>query len=125
MRAVPHLRSLDSTLAVWREGYEFIRTRSQRLQSDVFRGRLLGRPAVFMTGAAAAELFYDASRFRRAGALPALVQQTLIGRGGVQGLDGAAHSERKALFMTLMSRGALEHFVELADSHWMEELRRW
>jgi fatty-acid peroxygenase len=125
LAAIPHLKSIDSTLAVWREGYEFIRRRSHRLQSDVFRGRLLGKPAVFMTGAAAAELFYDPSRFRREGAVPLLVQKTLFGRGGVQGLDDAEHTERKALFMGLMSRGALQHFIALADSRWMEESRRW
>jgi fatty-acid peroxygenase len=122
---VPHIDSLDSSIAVLREGYEFIGRQSRRLQSDVFRGRLMGKSTIFMTGARAAELFYDTSRFRRSDALPLLVQKTLFGRRGVQTLDDAQHRERKALFMELMTRGQLQQFVELAEAEWLRAIEGW
>lgn len=34
--------------------------------------------------------------------MPGRIQKTLLGEGGVQGLDGAAHQHRKKMFMSLM-----------------------
>ncbi len=56
-----------------------------------------------MTGPEAARLFCDPNLFVRQGAMPKAIQKTLLGEGGVQGLDGRPHRHRKHLFMSLMS----------------------
>lgn len=95
MPEMPRGTRLDSTLALLRDPYGFIARRSRRFQSEVFETRLLLRETICMTGPRAAELFYDEERFMRRGATPGRIQDTLFGRGGVQGLDGTAHRHRK------------------------------
>jgi len=125
MTDTPRAPLPDSTLPLVIEGYEMIRRRRRFLKADVFQGRLLLEPTIFMGGAAAAELFYDESRFSRADAAPALVLKTLFGEGGVQGLDDEAHRARKGMFMSLMTRAALERFVPMLTDAWEERLERW
>lgn len=125
MTDVPSLRAIESGAALLRDGYTFIHRRSQLFHSDVFCGRLLGQPVIFMTGSESARVFYDAERFRRADAVPLLVQETLFGRGGVQVLDGEAHRERKAAFMSLMTPSNLERFVDIAEREWRSAVSRW
>lgn len=108
MTAIPALRIPDSTLAFRRDPYRFVSRGCDSRQSDVVRGRLMLRPAIFMRGPRAAELFYDRDRFRRAGAVPGRIRKVLFGEGGVQGLDGPAHAERKALFMDMMTPERLD-----------------
>lgn len=40
--------------------------------------------------------------FVRQGAMPVAVQNTLVGRGGVQGLDDESHRNRKQLFLSIV-----------------------
>ena len=56
-----------------------------------------------MTGPDAAELICDPERFVRRGAMPDAVTKTLLGKGGVQALDGEAHRARKHMLMSLMN----------------------
>ena len=116
---------LDSTLALKREPYRFISERCRQLDSDVFETRLLLRPAICMSGPAAAELFYDENRFVRSGAAPAALQKTLFGRGGVQSLDGAAHRSRKQLFLELVTPPEVARLVAVTEAHWRRTLPRW
>src|SRR5699024_8151120 len=67
-----------------------------------------------------AELFYDNTRFRRSDAAPARVNKTLFGEGGVQGLDGDAHKNRKAMFMSLMDNKAMDEIERLTERYWHE-----
>src|SRR3546814_13725949 len=53
-------------------------------------------------------LFYDQSRFTRHGAMIGRIQKTLLGKGGVQGLDNEAHRHRKKMFMSLMTPERIE-----------------
>lgn len=93
---IPRAPGFDNSLALLSEGYEFISRRCDRLDSNLFRTRLMLRPFVCMRGEDMARLFYDEERFIREGAAPLRVKQTLFGNGGVQGLDGAAHRDRKS-----------------------------
>ncbi|MEZ5650868.1 MAG: cytochrome P450 [Burkholderiaceae bacterium] len=105
--------------------YRYVSAQCRRLDSDLFTARLALEPAVFMSGADAAACFYDASRFRREGAAPEALLATLFGRGGVQGLDGERHRQRKALFVELTSGervDALAHRFRLALRTAMREL---
>tara|TARA_R100001369_G_scaffold49810_2_gene76568 strand:+ start:243 stop:476 length:234 start_codon:yes stop_codon:yes gene_type:complete len=67
-----------------------------------------------MSGPEAARLFYDSSRFMRHGAMPKAIQKTLLGQGGVQGLDDEAHRHRKQPFMTPMTHECIEHLLQTA-----------
>lgn len=120
----PRLASPDSTLAMWLEGYPFVARRAARFHSDVFRGRLFGRPAIFVRGADAAAVFYSAS-LTRADAAPPRVVRSLFGQGGVQTLDGDEHERRKAAFMSLMTREHIDRFLALAEEGWRAAADRW
>ena len=112
-RPIPRDESFDATLALIRDPYEFVRKRSQRHGSDLFETRLLLRRTVCMIGPEAARLFYDQDRFVRRGAMPERIRSTLLGRGGVQGLDDAAHRHRKRMFMALMTPERIARLGEM------------
>ncbi|TWT90376.1 Fatty-acid peroxygenase [Pseudobythopirellula maris] len=95
----------EATLALAAEPYDFISRQCSRFGTDVFATRLLLRKTLCMTGPDAARLFYDDSKFRRAGAAPGALTKTLLGRGGVQGLDGESHRRRKAMFLSMTDDG--------------------
>ncbi|WP_433282895.1 cytochrome P450 [Micromonospora sp. CA-244673] len=125
MSTIPSDRSPESTLAFLREGYRFVGTRCDRLGSDIFQTRLLLEPTVCLRGRPAAELFYDNERFVRRGAMPMRGQRTLTGVGGVQGLDGAEHRNRKAMFMSIMTPAAVRHLGQLFDDEWRARIPAW
>jgi fatty-acid peroxygenase len=95
-------RTPDGTLGLLRDGYRWASGVCQAAGRDVVRTRLLLRPAVLLRGAALAERFYGPGLVRQ-GAAPRRLQRTLFGVGGVQGLDGAAHRHRKAVFVSLLA----------------------
>jgi fatty-acid peroxygenase len=125
MRASPRDRSPDSTIALARDGYRFFAKRRQRYASDLFQTRLLFRPTVCMAGREAATIFYDAERFERRNAAWRRVRRTLVGEGGVQGLDGDAHRCRKRMLMSIMTPGGIRELVELFTTDWDASLDRW
>lgn len=92
----------DRTVALLADPYRFISRKCDELGSDGFETRLLLKQTVCIRGPEAAEAFYDPSRFYRHGAMPSPVRKTLLGEGGVQGLDGERHQRRKAMFLALM-----------------------
>lgn len=103
MTTMPQEPTLDATDRLLRDPYRYIVTRCRRYGSDAFGTRLLLRPTICMSGPEAAALFYDEGRFARQGAMPEPVRATLLGKGGVQGLDDEEHRHRKALFVSLMT----------------------
>ncbi|GGO33368.1 cytochrome P450 [Deinococcus humi] len=120
-----HSRFGDSTLAFLRDGYAFILRRSERAQADVFQTRLLMLPVTCLHGEQAAQLFYDQERFERRGAAPARAQKTLLGEGGVQGLDDEAHRVRKQMFMSLMTPERLRDLTNLTTTQWHASVVKW
>lgn len=115
----------DSSLAFAAQGYEFIGRLCDRQRSDAVPTRLLLRRTVVMRGPEAARLFYDDRLFRRHGAMPLRVRRTLVGEGGVQGLDGAQHRSRKAMFLELLTPEAAQEVAALFVTHWRARLPRW
>jgi fatty-acid peroxygenase len=88
--------------------------------------RLLGRPALFVRGTEGVELFYDESRIRRHGAMPAVVQETLFGHGSVHSLDGADHRHRKSTFVDVLYDDAqVARLMPLLETEWRAELAAW
>src|SRR5699024_6346235 len=122
---LPRDTSLDSTLALLREGYDFVSRRCDRYQSNVFETRLMLRKAWCMRGAEAARLFYDDERFTRKNAMPPMTLRLLQDKGSVQTLDSRAHQHRKGMFMTLLDSEAVRHLADAFDLEWTAQLRQW
>ncbi|PSL42729.1 fatty-acid peroxygenase [Salsuginibacillus halophilus] len=114
---VPKAKGVDNTMALINEGFEFLRTRRQQLESDIFETRLLGKKTVCMGGAEAAEIFYDEEKFYRKNAVPKVLKKSLLGNG-VHGMDGSAHKHRKQMFLSMMTPERLEAMKDIA----LEEL---
>lgn len=125
MPALPQDSLPEATLAFRRDPYRYISRRCARLGSDAFQTRLLLERATCVTGAEAARLFYDEARFRRKNAIPDRVRLVLFGQGGVQGLDGAPHRHRKALFLEMMTPESLAQIEELTRSELKARLLLW
>lgn len=125
MLRIPRDKSAESSLALLREGYTFISSRCDRYQSDIFQARLLLQNTLCMRGEAAARLFYDGERFQREGAIPMMLQKTLLGQGSVMALDGEAHRVRKGLFMSLMGAENIAELARLTTEGWQAAIGEW
>lgn len=125
MAGIPKDNTLDSTPTLLSDGYNFIRNRCEELNSDVFETRLMLKKTICMRGEEAAKVFYDTERFERKKAAPKRLQKTLFGKGGVQGMDGEAHQNRKKMFMSLMSPESIERLISLMDNQWENYLKKW
>lgn len=116
---------LDRTALLLWEGYRFLSRRRERYDAGIFETRLWGRRTICLVGAEAARLLYDEELFERAGVLPRPVQRTLVGEGGVQGLDGSPHRHRKAMFRDALAGRSLESLTILTGSAWDEAIATW
>ena len=127
MAAAPLPRDdrFDATLALKRDPYRYISRRARELGTDCFETRVLLRPTLCLTGRDAAQLFYDPQRFQRGGAAPSALQKTLFGVGGVQGLDGEAHAQRKQLFLSLTTDTQIADLAEISAEGWRRAAARW
>lgn len=120
------MADLDQTLAVALKGYAWLPDLRRRSSGCPVRTRVLGQPAVGVSGPAAARFFYAAGNLERHTALPELVVRTLFGRGAVHTLDQTAHRHRKALFTALLldSDGA-QRLAEQAGREFDVAAARW
>jgi fatty-acid peroxygenase len=122
--AIPRERTPDSSLALVREGYEFVTNRCRRHGTDTFATRLMLRPVVCMQGAEAARFFTETPMTRR-GAIPrpllALVQDV----GSVATLDGERHRCRKRMFLEMMTDAELARLERISDAGWRLAGERW
>lgn len=116
--SAPQATALDSTLALLADPYRYIGRLCAGQGAPAVAGRLLLQPAVFLSGAAAARMFYEAPQLVRQGAAPEPLLATLLGRAGVQTLDGAPHRHRKALFLDLAGAAAVPALRALAAERW-------
>lgn len=123
---MPQDNTIDGTLSLlFSDGYDFIRKRCARLQTDIFQTRLLLEKTICVQGEAWARHFYDSARFKRAGAVPSRIKKTLFGEGGVQGMDGEGHEHRKSMFMSLMAPERIQELLRLSSGEWQRFARRW
>ena len=125
MPEIPRDTQAESSLSLLGEGYSFIPSRCHRLGTDIFQVRLLMQNTICMSGEEAAKLFYDEQLFQREHAAPRMLQKTLFGQGGVQGLDDEAHRHRKRLFMSLLSGDAVVELVGLHEANWHAAIGTW
>ena len=126
----------DSSVAFLADGYLFGHRRFERLGTDVFRTRLLGRPVTLFRGTSAVRSFYEGDRFTRVGAVPRSVVHSLQDVGSVQTLTGYPHHVRKSLFTKLLldgerSTALVDAFSGRWDAAWAEaaghtiDVRTW
>lgn len=86
MTEIPRDNALDSTTALFFDGYRFIAHRCRRYRSDIFITRLLLQKTVCLSGEEWARTFYSDARFSRSEAAPqrhetlAAVRSTYIRR---------------------------------------------
>lgn len=123
--AIPREKGLDNSLTLLREGYNYIPGRRSQFRSDIFQTRLLGQQVTCIGGKEAAEVFYDNEKFRRKGAAPSRIQQSLFGKNGVQTLDGTVHKHRKELFMSLMAADRIKDLMEINNKQWEIAVNNW
>ncbi|WP_226038546.1 cytochrome P450 [Aquibacillus saliphilus] len=122
---IPHDKKLDNSLTLMQEGYLFISNRVERYHSDIFEARLMGQRVICMSGAQAAEIFYDDKKFQRKGAAPKRVQKTLFGENAIQSMDDDAHIHRKLLFISLMTPPQQERLASMVMEHWTASITEW
>lgn len=122
---LPNIKTADSTIALLRDPYRYIARRAAELGEDGFETRLLLRRTTCMTGVEAAGVFYDPARFQRAGAAPPPLPKTLFGQGGVQGLDGEDHRQRKAMFLQIAQPDRVEALAEAVTREWQRAVDDW
>jgi fatty-acid peroxygenase len=125
----------DRTLDILVKGYPAIsqmRAAASRYEglsetgvADGVEVSLLGGKTLCVGGPAGVRLFYDETLTTRSGALPGPVRSVLFGDGAVHGLDGGAHRQRKALFLSLLGPKAAEDLALIADRRWQVAVRRW
>lgn len=116
---------MDSTLGVLFTGYPYFLEKFREQEADIYETRVLLKKAIAMKGEEAAEIFYDTSKFKRAGAAPTRLQKTLFGVGGVQGLDDEEHHHRKALFMKFMNRESINRLERHFNTYWLQAMEKW
>lgn len=125
LRKMPREKSLDSSLLLLMEGYRFIQIRCCKYQSDIFQTRLLGKKVICMSGKEAARIFYNDNYFKRKGVAPKRIQKTLLGKGGIQGLDGVAHDCRRQLFLSIMTPENMKVLIHYIREQWNYNSIRW
>ena len=125
LHGVPRTKEFDSTLRLLSEGYPFIGRRCAALGSDIFATRLMGRPAICVSGPEAARMFWQPGRFTRRGALPPATPALLQDPGGAHALEGEDHRHRKAMMMSLQTSGDRARMVAMAEETWRGRAARW
>lgn len=124
-REIPKIKVMDSTVQLMHEGYTFIAKRCQQMHTPLFKTRLLGKQVICMSGREAASLFYDEDRFKRNGAAPTRIIETLFGKNSVQTLDGRAHTDRKSMLMSAMTSEQIDQLTLLAKKQWHAAIKQW
>jgi len=122
---IPRAKELDSTMALVKEGFNFIPSRRKALGSDIFETRLLGSKAVCIAGEEAAALFYDPKYFKRKGAMPKPLKKTLLGEGGIHEQDGEEHRQRKLMFLSMMTPERLEDIKRMVIEELDVKVDEW
>lgn len=118
-------KNMESSPLLLLHGYNFIQKYGRKYGTDVFQIRLLGKKVICMRGEEAAKIFYNETYFKRRGVAPKMVQNTLFGKHGIQGLDGIEHKQRKVLFMSLMTPENMKKLNELLMEQLEEYSKRW
>ena len=124
-KKIPCEKTIDNSLSLLFEGYSFIQNRCYKYKTDIFQTRILGQKAICMSGEEAAKVFYDNNYFKRKDVAPKRVQKTLTGQNGVQGLDENAHTNRKQMFMSMMTPENINVLIGYTTEQWETNSAKW
>ncbi|WP_037373642.1 cytochrome P450 [Salinimicrobium xinjiangense] len=116
---------MESTPGIALKGYSYFHDQFVEKKTDILQTRLFLKKAIVMRGERAAEIFYDTSLFTRKDATPKRFQKTLLGEGGVQGLDEEEHAHRKHMFMQVMNEDSLDRLEQYFEEHLNHALLSW
>jgi fatty-acid peroxygenase len=125
MTEIPKEKGLDKTITLMKEGYEFLPKRRERFKSEIFQTRIMLKKATCLSGKEGAALFFDPDKFIRKNVIPGRVKKTLLGKGGLHGLDDQAHKHRKDMFMSMMTQDKIEDLLDYFTIYWREYLMGW
>ncbi|WP_413293649.1 cytochrome P450 [Bdellovibrio sp. HCB185ZH] len=125
MKAPPRHTKFDSTVEFMKKPYHFISTVCKEHQSQAVTVRLALRKTYVITGPNAVRFFYSGENFKRKNAMPHPLRATLLGKGGVQGLDGAEHLKRKDLFMSFTKPQEILRLSRIVDAQFATGLAKW
>ena len=122
---IPRTKEFDTTLALIKEGFDYIPSRRKELGSDIFETRLMGQKAICIAGEEAAAVFYDPKVFKRKGAAPKFLELSLLGTGGVHGRDDEDHHQLKRMFLSMMTPERLEDMKSMAIEELDMKVNEW
>lgn len=95
--------------------YTLLQEARDEANAPVVKVKALTKEVIAIYGKKAAEIFYNPKNFKREGAMPEVVLNTLFGQGGVQTLDGEEHRHRKNTFMDLMTPERIDAYHDILD----------
>jgi fatty-acid peroxygenase len=125
MADFPQARTIDDSVALLADGYTYVGKRCAEHNSDVFETRLMLQNVTCVQGEDAARMFYTPGRFTRKGAMPPTALLLLQDIGSVQMLDGAAHHQRKAMFLSVLDEDGVARLANTVAEEWRAALPRW
>lgn len=125
MPTIPSLSWGDHSLGLMLDPHGFIPERCRRLRTEVFAATLSLRKTICMTGPEAAELFSDADRFDRAGAMQAGPLATLRRSDASQDLDLAACQHRQQMLQSLQTQTQIDRLAQITRAGWRREAQSW
>lgn len=95
--------------------YTLLQKMRDEVDAPVVKGEAFTKEIIAIYGKEAAKKFYDPKNFKREGAMPEVVLNTLFGQDGVQTLDGEEHRHRKNIFMDLMTPDRMDDYHKILD----------
>ena len=116
-------KKLDSSLDLLREGNRFILNRCKAYSTNIFSCRLMLKKTVCVSGAEAAQMFYEKGHMTRQGAIPRSVLRLLQDKGSVATLNDTAHQQRKALFISILNVESISRLEESVAERTASALR--
>jgi fatty-acid peroxygenase len=125
MADFPQARTIDDSVALLADGYTYIGKRCAEHNSDTFETRMMLQRVTCTQGEDAARMFYEPGRFTRNGAMPPTALLLLQDVGSVQTLDGDAHYQRKAMFLSLLDKEGVQKLANTVAEEWRAALGRW
>lgn len=125
VRQLPYTKCIESSPYLFLEGYRYIQNQCNQFNTDMFQTYLFGQKVICMRGQEAAEKFYDGNYFERKNVAPRMIQKTLFGEQGVQGLDGEEHKNRKLMFLSIMTDQNIELLRKITIKQWKSYTEKW
>jgi fatty-acid peroxygenase len=115
---------LDKTIPLMLDPYRYISKNCKKHNCDVFPTRLFLQKTMCISGKDAAQIFYDNNLIMRKGAAPKMLLATLLGKGGVQGLDDDEHKHRKNMFMSVMTDENIKYLGQIVSDRWDKVIKK-